>query len=106
MQNSVVLWGVGAVVVIVAGIGAWTYMGHAAPQASDTSTADTESLVPPSEPKTDTPAQSLKTLIAYKGTQKCTVQSSTANSQSSGTVYCVQRESSRRLHFNLARQDY
>jgi hypothetical protein len=36
--------------------------------------------------------QSLKSLIAYQGTQKCTFENSTENSDSSGTVYVANGE--------------
>jgi hypothetical protein len=84
MQNPI-LWVVGAVVIVAAGVGAWMYMGPgtaAGPGA--------ENIAPQTQQtgaQTASEPQSLKTLISYRGSQKCTFSSATATSQSSGTVY-------------------
>lgn len=83
MQNSAVLWGVGAVVVVAAGVGVWMYSGAGSGTPVSEGTPQEEAASAAAEPQ----PQSLKSLISYQGSQKCTFTSATATSDSSGTVY-------------------
>ena len=73
MQNKTILYGVGALVVVALGVGAFMMMGKGA-----------------SGPLSQTPQTqntTLKNLFAMGGSNKCTFTSGTQNSQSEGTVY-------------------
>ncbi len=80
------IYGIGAVVVAGA-IGAWVYMGSPHTAWAPASTSDQTAGQPTTQSDTSSQPQTLKNLIAYKGSQKCTFTSSTSNSSSSGTVY-------------------
>lgn len=71
MQNKTLLYGVVAVIVVAGGIWWWMMSGASA----------TQQAAPQSQ------STSLKGLLAMGGSQKCTFTNSTANSESSGTVY-------------------
>ncbi len=73
MQNKTVLYGVGALIVLVLGIAAWMMIGGSIPG--------------PGSQTPQTQNTTLKNLIAMGGSNKCTFTSSTQNTQSEGTVY-------------------
>jgi hypothetical protein len=75
MQNKAVLYGIGAIVIVVAGVGIWMFAGKG-PNAGQ-----------PPEATPSTQSSTLKDLLARGGSNKCTFTSSTQNSQSQGTVY-------------------
>ncbi|MBC7836487.1 hypothetical protein H7X87_01770 [Acetobacteraceae bacterium] len=76
MQNSIVLYVVGAIVIVAAGAGIWMYSGKT--NSMETSIGDTNTQIQ---------RTSLKGLLADARPQKCTFTMSSANSNSSGTVY-------------------
>ncbi|HVU80186.1 MAG TPA: hypothetical protein VHD37_02370 [Candidatus Paceibacterota bacterium] len=84
MQNPAVMWGIGAVVVVAGGLGIWLYGGA----GTGTGSASLSGAVEQGQTAAESEKpQTLKSLIAYQGTQKCTFENATANSSSSGTVY-------------------
>jgi hypothetical protein len=84
MQNPALAWGIGAVVVVAGGFGMWLYSGAGTGAGGTSLSGAVEQSQQAAESEKP---QTLKSLIAYQGTQKCTFENATANSNSSGTVY-------------------
>lgn len=83
MQSSAIMYVAGAAVLVVLGAGAWMFMGGAAGNDSGGQAVEEQET----RQETAAEAQTLKNLISYQGSQKCTFTSATSNSDSSGTVY-------------------